>query len=395
MGMQATAGLFVGTACAAKHQAPSRRVVIAVVSPLTGPLAASGLGIAHSVHLAVVQANWSEAVPGIEFEVKAYDDQGSAGRGRDIAEKLIGRPEVIGVVGPLNSHVAFLMQPLLKDAQLALVSPANTHPALTQGENWLSGKAVRRSESYFRTVATDAAHGPFAARHVHRDPRKKRVLVLDDRGPYGATLATTFADEFRRLGGTVAGRWNFRLGDRSFPGLVDQLAEVEADLVYLGAEHPECAALIKALKEYDSHLALMGGDAVYDPAYIETAGDAAEGDYVTSVGVPLDRLPSADVFKAEYHVVGYDEPPGPYGAYAYDGAMAIVEAVKVVTAQNAEKLPKAPRAAISRALNEVAFTGATGPVSFNSFGDSANQQLTIYQVQKGRWSPLESGTYQE
>ena len=52
----------------------------------------------------------------------------------------------------------------------------------------------------FRTATTDAIQGPFAAQYVYNDAKKKKVFVIDDKKTYGAGLAATFTDEFKKLG---------------------------------------------------------------------------------------------------------------------------------------------------------------------------------------------------
>ena len=57
----------------------------------------------------------------------------------------------------------------------------------------------------------------------------------------------------------------------------------------------------------------MGGDGIYDPAYIELAGKTSEGDLATSVGAPTETLACAKEFVDAYTAAGYKEPYGAYG----------------------------------------------------------------------------------
>ncbi|TVZ90395.1 amino acid/amide ABC transporter substrate-binding protein (HAAT family) [Streptomyces sp. BK340] len=391
-----TALLLVLTACSADNAGASysRTVTIAVDAPLTGPLAPMGKGIANSVELAVRQANRTQEVPGITFKTTTLDDGGEPSRGKANAERAVGASDVIGMVGPLNSGVALFMQETLDRAHLTLVSPANTNPTLTLGPDWLSGEKVRRYPSYFRTVTTDASQGPFAAQFAYEGLGKKRVFVVADDEPYGKGLAATFSTEFIRQGGTVAGRENISPGEQNLGAITAEIAASNPDLVFFGGLYPECSMLSKLLKTVTrTDIPVMGGDAIDDPAYIKEAGKAAEGDYATSVGVPTDILSSARFFVSSYKIAAYKTPPGTYGAYAYDSAWAIVQGVKGAVANNSGRLPSNPRLAVTDAMQSVTFSGVTGPVSFDRYGDSTDKQLTVYVVREGKWTPLRTGSY--
>lgn len=38
------------------------------------------------------------------------------------------------------------------------------------------------------------------------------------------------------------------------------------------------------------------------------------------------------------------------------------------------------------------FEGISGKVAFDEYGDTTNKQLTVYQVEKGAWKAVETGT---
>lgn len=396
VGAALAAGLAVLAACDAEGDtgdAHHRTVTIGVDAPLTGPLAQTGKGIVNSVELAIQQANKTQQVPGVTFAIKALDDRAMPGQGKSNAERLVRQPDVIGVVGPLNSRVALSMQKTLDRADLTLVSPGNTSPALTLGPDWLSGRAERPYASYFRTVTTDASQGPFAAQFVYKQLDKRRVFVLDDAEAYGVGLAATFTTEFTRLGGTVGGRGTFQVGDRNFTNLAAAIANSGAEIVFCGGAHPECGRISSQVKAAGGDIPLVGGDAMYEPAYIDVADGRAEGDFATSVGAPVHMVQSARAFVTNYKIAEYATPPGTYGGYAYDSAWAIIEAVKSVVARNGSTLPDRARSAVSEAMQSVSFSGVTGEVSFDQYGDATGQQLTVYAVRNGEWVTLSTGIY--
>ncbi|MFF9487822.1 branched-chain amino acid ABC transporter substrate-binding protein [Streptomyces sp. NPDC014676] len=367
-------------------------VVIGVDAPMTGDLSALGLGIKNSVDLAAKTANKEKYVEGITFKIEALDDQGQASVGQQNATKLVADDDVLGVVGPLNSSVGEAMQKVFDTAQLVEVSPANTNPALTQGVDWQT-KQVRPYKSYFRTATTDAVQGPFAAQYVYNDAKKKKVFVIDDKKTYGAGLAATFTEEFKKLGGKVVGTEHINPDSKDFSAVATKVKNSGADVVYYGGEYPQAGPLSKQIKEAGAKIPLVGGDGIKDDTFIKLAGTAADGDLATSVGSPVEELPSAKKFVADYKAAGYKEDYAAYGGYSYDSAWAIIEAVKKVVEDNDGKLPDDARAKVTEAMQNVSFDGVTGKVSFDEFGDATNKQLTVYSVENGSFNDVKSGTY--
>ncbi|MFJ6717139.1 branched-chain amino acid ABC transporter substrate-binding protein [Streptomyces sp. NPDC091259] len=393
------AGALTLTACGSRNDSAgstgdggNTTVVIGVDAPLTGDLSALGLGIKNSADLAAKQANEKKYVKGVTFKIQALDDQAQASSGQQNATKLTADKDVLGVVGPLNSSVSESMQKVFDDAKLAQISPANTSPSLTQGPKWADGQKVRTYKSYFRTATTDAIQGPFAAQYLFNKAGKKKVFIIDDKKTYGAGLAGTFKGEFTKLGGQVVGEGHIDPESKDFSAIVTQVKSSGADVVYYGGEYPAAGPLSKQIKASGTNIPLVGGDGMKDKKYVELAGAEAQGDLCTSVGAPVETLPSAKDFIANYKKAGYKDDYSAYGGYSYDSAWAIIEAVKKVADANNGKLPSDSRAKVLEAVQGVNFDGVTGKVSFDEFGDATNKQLTVYKVDGDDFKTVESGT---
>ncbi|MEU4271544.1 branched-chain amino acid ABC transporter substrate-binding protein [Streptomyces sp. NPDC026092] len=397
-----TTGALTLTACGSRddkggsdNSAGGTTVVIGVDAPLTGSLSALGQGIKNSVDLAVQTANKNKEVPGVTFKIEALDDQAVPATGKANATKLVGIKDVLGVVGPLNSGVSQSMQADFDKANLTQVSPANTNPSLSQGDNWGKGDFKRPFKTYFRTATTDVIQGKFAANYLFKDAGKKKVFVVNDKQTYGAGLAAIFSDEFKRLGGTVVGTDSVTVKETDFSSTANKIKGSGADSVYFGGQYPEGGLLSDQVKKAGAKIPTMGGDGIYDPEFIKASGEANDGDLATSVGFPVEKLPTAKKFIADYSAAGYKDPYAAYGGYSYDAAWSIIQAVKAVVAANNGKLPDDARAKVTEAMSKVSFEGVTGKVSFDQYGDTTNKQLTVYQVKNGAWVDVKSETFQD
>ena len=394
-----TTGALTLTACGSrdsgsKSDSGSTTLTIGVDAPLSGENSTTGLGIQYGVQIAVDDANKNNWVPGVKFKIKALDDKAQPATGQSNATAFTGDSSVVGAVGPLNSGVAQSMQQVFASANMVEISPSNTNPALTQGKDWATTK-TRPYKTYFRTATTDALQGAFAADYAYNGLKKKKAFVVDDKQTYGAGLAGIFNSAFKKLGGSIAGTDHVNTGDTDFSSLVTKIKNSGADLLYYGGQYDESEKITKQLKGAGVKIPLFGGDGMFATTYIQTAGAAAEGDLATSVGVPADTLPAAKQFIATYKAKGYKGDYGAYGAYAYDAATAIIKAVKAVKDANGDKLPASSdlRSKVVDAVQKSDFEGISGKVAFDEYGDTTNKQLTVYQVTKGAWKAVKTGTF--
>ncbi|WP_245766876.1 branched-chain amino acid ABC transporter substrate-binding protein [Streptomyces colonosanans] len=393
-----TTGALTLTACGSRDNNSNKSgdksnitVTIGVDAPLTGANSATGLGIQYGSQIAVDDANKNHTVPGVTFKLKAMDDKALPATGQQNATALVADSSVIGVVGPLNSGVATQMQQVFDTANMVEISPSNTSPELSQGKDWQT-KKVRPYKSYFRTATTDVLQGGFAADYAYNGLKKKKAFVVDDKQTYGAGLSKIFTEQFTKLGGKVAGTDHVSTGDRDFSTLVTKIKNSGADLLYYGGQYDESEVLTKQLKDAGANIPLFGGDGMFSPTYIKTAGKASEGDLVTSIGVPVDTLPAAKDFVATYKAKKYPGDYGTYGSYSYDATTAIIKAVGQVVKDG--KLPSDARAQVVEAVQKNSFDGISGKIAFDDFGDTTNKQLTVYQVKNGEWKSVHSGNFE-
>ena len=393
-GVTLLAASLAMTACGSRaEQAPggeagaAKVAKIGVIAPLSGDLSALGAGIKNSVDLAIKQANEKKTIPGWTLELDAQDDEAKPDSGKNAATKLAGEDEVIAVVGTLNSSVSQSVQPVLSGSQITQVSPANTNPTLTQGADMAAPK--RPYPGYFRTCTNDTVQGSFAAKYL-LDQGIKKVATIHDKKAYGQGLVASFTDAFKSGGGEIVDAETINPEDKDFSAVIGKVKGANPDAVYYGGEYPQAGPLSQQAKSAGLTVPLMGGDGIFDPAYIELAGKTSEGDLATSVGAPAESLDTAKQFISDYKAAGYKEPYAAYGAYSYDAANAIINALKTSLASASDA--KSARQATIDAMSKVSFDGATGKVAFDQYGDTTTKVLTAYKVDGGKWVADKTGS---
>ena len=362
-------------------------LIVGMIAPLSGGLSALGLGMRNSAQLAVDQANAACTVPGYALRFQPEDDQATPQVAGQAATLLSSDPNVVGVVGTLNSSTSQTVQPILAGRDIVQISPANTNPSLTLGQTFATAPA-RPFANYFRVATTDLIQGPFAANYLVQTAGRQRIAVIDDGKTYGAGLADQFAQQATRLGAQVVARERVGERDTDFSGVITTIRSQNPDAVYYGGEYPVAGPLSAQLAAAGLNIPLMGGDGIVDKQFVALGG--RPDDLATNVGAPPELLPSATQFIADYRAAGYAEGYSAYGALTYDAANVIIKGL--ATALAGGDYSQAKRADIVAAVQNANLQGASGPVAFDQYGDTTNRVLTVYSVKGDDFAPIEGST---
>lgn len=366
----------------AEPSGEAKTVKIGIGAPLTQGAVALGQGMKRGANLAIKEANESEKAKelGITFASVDGDDQGDPKTGVTVANTFASDQNLLGVMGHLNSGVSIPASKVYNQNKIAMISPASTNPALTK----------QGYENVFRVCATDDVQGPIAAENAFGKLGLKSAVVIDDSTPYGEGLAAEFAKKFEAVGGKVVFTEKTADKDSDFNALVTKIKSQNPDLVYYGGIYNAGALLSKQMNDAGVKAPLMGGDGIYDPEFVKLAGaTAAEGDFCTSVGLPVDKLPKGQDFQSAYKAEYANDEIAAYDAYAYDATNILIDAIlKVAEEQGVDKITTpAARDAIVAAVAEFAGEGVTGALGFDENGDTTNKAITTYKVVNGAWAP--------
>ncbi len=382
------------TACGSKSESGSKQthiVKIGLIAPLSGSLSALGLGMKNSEALAISQANAAKKIPGWTIQFDPQDDQEMPSVGQSAATALASDSAVAGVVGTLQSSIALQAAPVLNSANIVMVSPANTNPSLTQGQNYLTSKK-RVFNNYFRICTTDAIQGPFAAQYAFSTLGVKSVYLVNDKLVYGEGLTAAFQKEFTTLGGKVVGTDQVSTGQTDFGALVTKVTAAKPALVYYGGQYPEGAPFAKQLFAGGFRGSFMGGDGLDDPSFIKTLGTGTANAYATNVGAAVQDLPAAASYVTAYNAAYPSTPFSAYGPNAYDATNTIINALATVL-PGKTSVDTSVRQAVIAAVGQENFAGITGQVSFDQYGDTNNKILTMYKVTGGAFTKEKTGTF--
>lgn len=357
--------------------------------PRTGTNKGQTDGIINSIKLAFEQVNSRAGNFTIVYgQTEDLDDGTPANSGNwDAAQeaananRAIADADCMVYIGTLNSGAAKVAVPILNRASLGMISPANTNVGLTKpfeaGEPGVYYPAGPRN--YCRVVANDAIQGPVGAAYAN-EIGAKRLYVLDDNETYGKGLATLFAADAKRIGITVLAQESIDKAATDYRSLAQKIRTANADMVYFGGITGNNAGkLWQDLRGVlGKDFKLMGADGIFEDSWLEAAGDAAEGSFVTFAGLPPDKLTGKGVQWYQQYKAKYNIEPSAYAAYGYECASVVVNAIQRAGVKNRESI----RAAL---LGTRDFDGVLGKFSFDADGDTTLTAMSVNTVKGGKF----------
>ncbi len=334
---------------------------------------------------------WGGAAGGFAINYTALDDGIAANQGSwdatteaDNATQVVNDPDAMVYIATYNTGAAQVSIPITNEAGLAMISPANTGILLTKESDFnpegypdvLYPTGVR---NYMRVVPADDLQGGSSANFAINGLGASNAYVLHDNQAYGQGVATVFQNTFEQLGGTVTGFEAFDPEAPEYQALATKIASSGADFVYVGAiVNLNASKLIQDIRDVLSpdDAAIMGPDGLINQAFIDGAGDAAEGMYITFGGLPANELEGigADWYEQFKAIVGHE--PDAYATYSFEAAVAALQAIDQVGEKDRTKILEAMFATEG-------FRGLIGEWSFTETGDTTADTISLNVVTDG------------
>ncbi len=369
--MRKTILITLFAAIGALALAQSNNVIkIATVSPLSGEQAALGEMIKLGAQLAIEEAQPEFEKLGFKLELSPQDDQANPDVGVAVARRLVTDPDVLAVVGHLNTGVAIPSSEVYKDYQLPMVSPANTGPAVTD----------RCYLNIDRLVGRDDVQGPAGAEFAVKELGAKRIFIVHDKTTYGQGIAEQFKKKAEELGAKVVGFVGTE-EKSNFQALILQMKAKKPDFVYFGGIYNQGAVLLKQMRERGIKATFMGPDGLDSSKFVEIAGEAAKGAYYTTVAGPPDRYPKAAAMVKKFKE-RFGKTPESFAIYGYDSAKVVIKALKDFISF-AHRKPT--RAELSMLIRQTTMEGVTGSIAFDYKGDRKKADYFVVHLKEAKY----------
>lgn len=347
------APLLIGlTLACAGSSAP---IVIASAGPWsTQPYAQAAK---QGIELALAEVNERGGINGRRVEWRARDDEANGAKAAEIANEFLASPEVVAVVGHVNSG-AMVAAARVYDGGLPAVAISTSSPDLTGISPWV-----------FRVISSDSVNGIDAARFAQRMGFKSAAVLYEN-----DSFGRGFADAFRRA---YRGRL---ISIDPIPS--DSIADYEPYIAYLKTRQPELVlmvtvegpgiALVREARRQQLGATILGSDGWSGMAKFPTD---ANGIYVAQPFTATDPRPDAQRFVSAFQTK-FGMLPNANSALGYDAMMVVINAIKAVGTDR-----RRVREYLASTATRPAYAGVTGAISFDATGDVRNKPFTMTRLE--------------
>jgi branched-chain amino acid transport system substrate-binding protein len=292
------------------------------------------------------------------------------------------------VIGTYNSGCAAIEIPILNDASISMVSPANTYAGLThQAPGTESGEPDKYYPSgkrnYVRVVASDDNQGKVAAKYMKEKLGVSKVFILDDKELYGKGVADAFEGFAPDNGLQVVGHEGWNKDDPNYRALMTKIKASGADGIYIGGVSTNNGGQLMKDKvavvgDNDAVKVMVSDGFVLSSLFDEAGADNVNGAIGTAPTQPPSNLSGAGAkfvsdLQAKLGVTGLEV----YTVYAAAAAQALVEAIKASDGTKEGVLDQ---------LFKVSTDTVVGPMSFDENGDPASKVESVYLAKGGEWA---------
>ena len=329
---------------------------------------------AEGITLAVNEINASGGVLGRQIKVIWKDDEGTIQKGKIVALELCENPDLVAVIGHVNSSVSISTSVLYSHYGVVMLSPLATTPSLTTRS---------KSKLIFRSIATDYMFAKRLADYAINTGFKNKafidsVVIYNEDDIYGNVLAKAFANLISRFAiQTVARRVYGMDSDNVF--FKNDLKYVEKlfnfDALFIAGLNKQAIMIIDEASKLGSDVQIFCSQSIEGDDLIEQAGNAAEGVVYCSTYDPYEKTEKNKKFRANFKKA--------FGKYPEDDAVQGYDAVYVL----AEAIKKAGSSApsdIAKALHEVNYNGIVGNISFDKNGDMEESHIVLMKIEDSK-----------
>ena len=361
--------LAVGCDGQSTAQANKNEVLIGHVASLTGDTATFGVSADEGIRLALDEINAGGGVLGKPVKVLTEDDRSLPDEAKTVANKLITRDGVCGILGEIASSRSIAIAPVAEDNEVPMLSPGSTNPKVTEGYDFV-----------FRNCFIDPFQGTAMADFAMNDLGLKKFAILYPvNSDYGVGLRDFFKEAVEKNGGTIVEEVAYtEKSDVDFKGQLTRIKSASPDAIYVPGYYTEAGLIAKQARGLGIDVPLLGGDGWDSDQTVTIGGDAVNGCYFSNHYSPDEDRPEVKKFVADYKAKYDGKVPDAMAILGYDALKIMVDAVGRAGSTDGAKIRDALAATVD-------FKGASGITTIDS-QHNAKKSLVILKIDGGAFT---------
>ncbi len=357
--------------------------------PMQGASNAQTIPLVNGIKLALSQAGGKAGQWTVNYQV--LDDSTAAagkwdpGQTAANARKVASDPKAVFYIGEFNSGASEVSIPILNEAGIPQVSPANTYVGLTTN---LPGSAPGEPQKYYptgkrtylRIVPIDSIQAA-ADLIAMKNAGCTKVAVANDKEAYGAGLATLLELEKGYYGVTIVSNTGIDPTAPNFRSYASTVSGQGADCFFFaGITANGAVQIVKDVHSAIPTAKVFGGDGVCTSTWTNASqgGVPAAIDPLIQCTVAtqdLSAYPGGKAFLAAYQAKYGVSSPDPYAIYGYAEMQLALNTIKNLGAQGNSK-----SAILAALFADKSIQSVLGTYGFNANGDTTLKSYGLYKV---------------
>jgi branched-chain amino acid transport system substrate-binding protein len=300
------------------------------------------------------------------------------------ARKVAQDSKAVYYIGEFNSGASAISIPILNQAGIPQVSPANTYVGLTTDEPGSEkGEPTKfyptQKRTYLRIVPRDTVQSAALLTLMKQDGCKT-IAVANDKDTYGAGLARLMELQAKDVGANIVSNEGIDKSASNFRAYAQQIKGEGADcFVFSGVTANGAVQVTKDVAAAIPGVKLYGPDGVCESGFTNPAKKgipkALAKQFKCSVAtLNLESYPGGKEFLDAYKAK-YGEVPDPYAIYGYEAMQLGIDTIKAVGDKASDK-----QAILDALFATKDRSSALGTYSFDENGDTSLTDYGIYTV---------------
>jgi branched-chain amino acid transport system substrate-binding protein len=376
------------SSAAAKGGGSGSAVDIYSSLPLQGASSAQTGPLVNGMKLALSQAGGKAGKYTVNYT--SLDDSTAAagkwdpGQTAANARKVAADPKAVYYIGEFNSGASEISIPILNQAGIPMVSPANTYVGLTTN---LPGSAPGEPQKYYptgkrnylRIVPIDSIQAA-ADLMAMKQAGCTKVAMANDKEAYGAGLAQLIELEKKFYGVTVVSNTGIDPTAPNFRSYASTIKGQGADcFMFAGIVSNGAVQLTKDVNAALPKAKIFGDDGDCTDSYTAQSkgGVPASIDPLiecTVATLDLPSYPGGKDFLAAYKAKYGAAEPDPYAIYGYEAMKLGLDTIA--------KAGPSKAAVLSALFATTDRSSVLGTYSFNKNGDTSLKSYGLYKIDK-------------
>jgi branched-chain amino acid transport system substrate-binding protein len=349
-------------------------ILVGVAGPMSGQFAFIGDQMKRGAQQAIDDFNAKGGVLGKKLKLAVVDDGCDAQQASGVATQLVQQKAAL-VVGHFCSGASIHASAAYAQAGILQITPASGDPKFTDDA------AQKGWTNVFNIAGRADAQGSVAGDYLASKYKGKKVAILDDKSPYGKSLAEEARKAMNKKGLKEALSEEVAQGDKDFAPLIGKLKQAGIVAVYYGGYQAEAGQLVRQAQEQGLKAQFVAGDALVTDEFWRASGPAGEGVLMTFRSDPRSASGAKDVIE-EFKKQDYD--PAGYTLFSYATVQVFAEA-----AAQAKSLKAAE---VAKAMHSHKYATVVGSIAFDKKGDVINPDFVLYVWHNGKYEEQKKGS---